>query len=1090
MVDYILGSPPVLVSGGVTAKWAESWHAEVIVTPLIGGGVETNITELPVTGTVVVAGSFAFDLKGTVESAVGVYGGIGEANFQGNNVVEVGTSLTGAWSIAAVLPDPTVLVTPRLMQTFPLLDVDIAASGDSPTVLATSVVTDVDIGLYGLRKSPPIVYFNGSNFLAHTASDSYLNGGTAFSCAVVFDPEAVHVGTTGTVIAKHNPTDTQAGWRVEWNATTGECTVRICTSLDGTTDLVERTTNVGTDAAGVVGIRKRTVLVFTYTSTGPALNLYVDGSSSQGTQNPTGSPGAMASNTEPFSMGCEEPSNDGANFWNGAISLVAAWDAVLSSGDVAKITSEGNLHEDVVTANLRVAWLPEDIESNETNDRFSQWFDSEQSYRLEIGLAGNTPWIIPGDVSKPFLKRNEWNVDFSDVSDSEVRVQNLNSTRVLSSDSYPSRRLYNVTHTNPNVADVDDWRTGPGDLTIVIIGFKPSGTNTVIFFECYHLELRFDRLTQTLEATIGADNAGSGNPNAILTFTTSAFAPGENRNFNLAFRYNCVDDSADLYINGALYVDPSSAGTNDYQDRTGIVFLDDCDYMAAVAVPACLSIAQIEQIFYGYQQAVHSSGIIGDDDYPERFRYVPPADAGRCRIPADYGTREWTAPDSEPTAAPIRVSTGTCSLSDVPDDGDQFRIDDGTNAAVTFEFDDNASVMETDVMRRVVIAAGDVYTTLTNLKNAINNAPALDIAATHLPLSNDVRVAATRGSYDSEGTTNNAITTPVNGSGNLSATGLEDGTAIEWNRIPHRAMLAPSVLDSFEISDFPYSDSPYVVMEPEDDSGGTPGGTIYGDPLPTIVSVVVSATGHNVTATGNAGPTDAGPVISWWEVELVDGSTEVVCQADYYDQGTFSVNRNQIDTFTIPYGQNWKDKRIRFVVQAVLDGSQVWRSLWFRMEDDGFDNGETETITIPGAETEAPPSVEDLTVTITESLFLLREEEAAARVTIRVAEDSRYKLTAVFRDADRDDGPEFDVMSVLDDFYSVGEDFQIHRVRERDLGFLDRLAVEFYGPGNESLWWVIAYANAIEDPEIMEVGSALVIPSRDRVRQFVARRPS
>ena len=74
--------------------------------------------------------------------------------------------------------------------------------------------------------------------------------------------------------------------------------------------------------------------------------------------------------------------------------------------------------------------------------------------------------------------------------------QNLSSTRVLSS-THPIRRLYNVVHTNPNIADGSNWRRFKGDLTLIVRGYKTVGTNVVTLFECYGLFLAFDRPSQT-----------------------------------------------------------------------------------------------------------------------------------------------------------------------------------------------------------------------------------------------------------------------------------------------------------------------------------------------------------------------------------------------------------------------------------------------------------------------------------------------------------------------------------------------------------------------------------------------------------------
>ena len=112
---------------------------------------------------------------------------------------------------------------------------------------------------------------------------------------------------------------------------------------------------------------------------------------------------------------------------------------------------------------------------------------------------------------------------------------------------------------------------------------------------------------------------------------------------------------------------------------------------------------------------------------------------------------------------------GTLILGGQPTDGDQFLIGDGS-ANVTFEFDSNASVVETNVLRRVVIGA-TLSDTLTNLFNAVNNAPGFNITA--LSISGGNTVNLTNDNYGVAG--NVAITEPVNVSTFLSDTGMAGG---------------------------------------------------------------------------------------------------------------------------------------------------------------------------------------------------------------------------------------------------------------------------------------------------------------------------
>ncbi len=106
--------------------------------------------------------------------------------------------------------------------------------------------------------------------------------------------------------------------------------------------------------------------------------------------------------------------------------------------------------------------------------------------------------------------------------------------------------------------------------------------------------------------------------------------------------------------------------------------------------------------------------------------------------------------------------------------------------------------------------------------------------------------------------------------------------------------------------------------------------------------------------------------------------------------------------------------------------------------------------------------------------------------TIGIAAGSRYKDTPLY--AAPDGQPEFALMEPPVEFATEQEVFQIHRVARNEIGFLDLLAVKYYGQGQEDLWWTIAWANGIVDPEKdMAVGQVLVIPARSTVLDFVSR---
>lgn len=802
----------------------------------------------------------------------------------------------------------------------------------------------------GLLRSPALVHFDGTNFIKRSVGsgtgDNDLHGQAAFTAAIVFDPELIHLGQSCTVVAKDNGS-TQRAWRVEWDATTGNATVTVCASANGTNRSSRTTTAV---------IRTRSILAFTWDSTN--LHLYVNGTLGEGAQTDVGTPGAMATCTEPLSFGAHNPSGGGTNPMKGAVYMLAVFNVALSGVNVAKIGADCSMTEDIRTsANLRVIWHPDQVASNLTHAQFYTWVDQKYGLGLFPGFVsgGNLPDIIPSSPLGPRCRRNIWDINFVDTG---VRPQNLTSTYALSS-SQPIRRLYTGAATVPNVAAGSNWRRFKNDVTILLSAYKQIGTTTVVVARCYGFELLYNQITFTLFANVGVDVSAT-LQNTRYTFPIGGIPGfGEGQTVTAVVRYNSSADRVDVIVNGVTLQGATSA-TNSFSNGTGLTLSDQLDYIRAVALPASLSDSSVADIFNAFNPAGDS---FNDGQY---YRSLPNGfQDGLSQLYPNYFYEFPTNPDPPP------------------------------------------------------------------------------------------------------------------------AIGLP-----EFDSVPMNEILLPSLLDGTEYLQFPYVDEPYPVREGETLQAGTEVDVIYGDPLPSVVSVTTTVT-HQVTAIANAGPTDAGQVISWWEIEYEDGNDETFIQIDYNLDNDFSTNRTQTDTFTIPLGLDYRLKRIRFVIQAVADAAQIWKSLYIRLpNDDAFDNNPPDTVIVPGPEIPSPPTAGDLEITLTQQALILKKAQARASLTLQIAANSRYKLTRPFIDSALDRGVEFELMSVLDDFYQAGSEFKIHRVRKVDIGFLDRLAVDYFGAGNESLWWAIAYSNAIVDPERdMVVGQALVIPSRDAIQSFLSRRP-
>lgn len=110
----------------------------------------------------------------------------------------------------------------------------------------------------------------------------------------------------------------------------------------------------------------------------------------------------------------------------------------------------------------------------------------------------------------------------------------------------------------------------------------------------------------------------------------------------------------------------------------------------------------------------------------------------------------------------------------------------------------------------------------------------------------------------------------------------------------------------------------------------------------------------------------------------------------------------------------------------------------------------------------------------------------AGQQFVDVLTSSRYKDTRVY--GTEQFGPVFALMELPQEFTESREDETTHVVKRTDIGFLDQLAVRYYGPGFEKLAWTIALLNRIIDPdEDMFVNQVLRIPSRRTVLEFQSR---
>jgi hypothetical protein len=1094
--------------------------------------------------------------------------------------------------------------------------------------------------------SPPYVAFNGTpDYIYHpTVTDGDLRGGANFSCVVVFDPEYVNNPNTGTgtLVGKHDPGGTDHGWFVEYDETTGFINVTVSSNAAGS-NRAERSTDT-TD------IRVRTVFVFTWDST--SLELYVAGSSEQGAQTDTGTPGAMVASTAQFALGAHDTLGTATNFYRGAIHCVYLFDDVLTSGEVGTIDQSGMLPAALIDGNLVVAWRPDEIRGQVSGFELTKWLDNIGSRDLVRSAAGLI--CFPGIVEHARFRADDWNMDFANSEIAGVSLdQNLASTYVLSTSSTNSVEdggfrewVVSTGEAPPEISS--GYRDNGNDITIIWgVRFDDTSAADPVFLTYRNFQILYDSGTRDLWLYEDTGASTTRHEYGIDVPGMEAAVP-DGPGTVFAFRYNSQLDQFTLFINGTKMVETGTTVTGPNLAGTGILFCDDshwaavnpsslqADRRAAFVFGACLPDSLLFRVLnnlapevFGWPsddrfplgvffRAIQRVAPAPDLDYGHNFIVYPFVDSFEERdtatppasrylaYPTGSGTVELTgqpldgeqftisdgtttltfeieisggitgdvsvnlggsvsatltniqtainasalditagapflfSPDGGPSIGYVRLTqddlndgelpltvvdtkytipggqiratgpyrvygpVGSVGLLDgQPNDGDQFSITDGTTTVV-FEFDSGGGVGPGNT---TVTIAGTNVLTMDNLVTAIN-ASALTITAAPTESFNRFEItaidavqtqlthAASTDRTDYANRTEGPILIPVNVSGNLVATpNLAQPRTFEESLPSHVSNIVYGSLDS-QI-EAPYVTNPYAVLEPEDLTTGGGGLPPFINPAPVILSVTENGD-FIVTAIAEAGPTDAGDVRSWWEIELVSGDPQFNLRIDEQDNN-FSIFKSQADTFPIPTGQNWEDLRIRFVIQSQLDPDQVWFSLYTRMTGEGFNNGETEVIILPGVGApEAPPTIE-LEISTEAQAFVVEEEEAGAARQLSLSNRSRYKLTRIFintavdpRIDDRnEDGLEFGLLSVLDDFLDLGTNVRTHTITSADRGFLDAVAVKFYGAGFEDFWWVIAYANNILDPDAeMFVGQQLKIPSREVVTSFLARKPA
>jgi len=1170
--DQLLQPGPLVVPAvllGEVRQTVYNLRGETIATPLLLGGVLQGIQSL-LTSAVAVEGTWAHRWSSHTP-VIGLADLEAEASFvrlgdtDPNDqlpAVQFGRVISAAEMPGAFTTNLSISgnvdITPKLPQSFNFNDL-----GDSPVVLGTALLLG-SFNLTGARRSPPFALFDGSNYLQRASSDSILNPTSAFTVSVTFDPELIEPGQNCVVVAKNNQTDTQAGWKVTYVVATGIVTFTVYGAADGSISISRPTSTA---------IRVRSRLTALVSAAG-AITLYVNGSTNQGTQSDVGTWVAPNASTEPFSMACDEPSNDGTNRMKGAIYDFAFWSSELSGADAALLLPEGTIADGVDLTDLEVYWNSDNLQAAPTNGTFSGWDDDIAALSLATGNpsgyrkiyclvreAGVTP------DRPPLLFTHTYDSLLADRA-APLPDQTLTTTHRLSTDT--RWRLWSAGSVTPQIPGI--FRQYRNDSTITVILARVSGANTIVLAKFYGLRIEWQS-TNSFFVISGDDNVGSTNErhDYAVALPNGRVEPTEHAVPNasvvvVTLRFNAFTKELDVFFNGTRNpLVTKLTSQSSFERSTGLLMADFGDWRFASFIPACLSDAQVVQMLSAFQPisfgnfpkpgvehympvpyllvrtCVMFPFLDDQDEEPiplasssttvsGRFEYaygggpqpgsvtihVPRSIGGVMRYD-DNGLGAFVAQAGSQPVSTSSISylgtfaTGSVSFAGQPADGNTVTLVSADGFwPVTFEFDTGSAVTGGNFRVAVGATATD---TASNLRAAIALNPLLGISAggsgTTVTLQHGTRrvpadpVVAVVGANLSKvdfagGVWPGTWTITITGGGDQFSTTVQGTSSYFW--LSHGLNPVPALIpfDKIEVlltqvySDITvasahlFADAPYIIKDgfDEDEIGG--GTTAFLDPNPVIVTVTADAA-HVVRATVNAGPTNAGPVITWWEIELVSGSTEVMVKADFFLANSFSVNRNHIDTFPIPPGQDWNEKRIRFAIQAIADGDQIWRSLFFRMLGDNFDNAPPQIIVVPGTPSTPDVSAEDLLTTEErERLVIARRARRPAPITPQ-PENSRYKTTKVY---EGERGRELGLMEVLPDLSIIGGEFRTYVVRSLDIGFLDRIAVLFFGAGYEWAWWAIAYVNNMVDPDQeMFVGQRLTIPPREALQRFLSRAP-
>jgi len=739
--------------------------------------------------------------------------------------------------------------------------------------------------------SPSLILLTGQNYLRAGAAGVNLDGGSALSVAVVFDPHLLGSDQDGTIVAKHNPGDSQFGWVLSYNSVTGFVTATIYDDAAGSNSISRVST---------IELTRRSVVAFTFNLTPGDIHLFVDGVNADGTQ--TGSITTIASNTERLAFFADSTNNVAQNPCKGGLYYVAIWRVTLTGGEVATIQPDGLTPGPLsgggysLVANFIAPNIQQDPDGH-----FGAWVDTVASLTMTgFAVAGATPYC---NLEGPglLLLTNAW--DYSLVDTGNPGGSGLTSTYSVA----PPFRLWAPAATEPQRAT--GYRQHLNDITVLIRARKVIGTTQAVLIRLHSLLLEYDLASEEMFLILGDDITAT-NQNQRISFGFGLF-PIEGVTADIVLRVNAADKTADLFIGGTMY-SQSIAATNANETTDGIFFATNTDFVLASVVPACLSDAAVAQLIAGNQSNAYSIGF-----EPIHLGYISYLTIAYPLIDVLGDVPVAVDPDLIPYIVAQFWSPGLESIHLGYTNSPYPVIDSAKNL-----FQDPNPVIDSvtvDTNHHVtgLASAGPTDAYLTYSYWEIELDPGVSIIVIDKEVSTQFFAGRTQ--------ITNYWDVP---NGSL------------WNGLRIRFVIQ-AVDDSAQI----WYSAWQTLNDPNfnNRSGGDSSVGTYTDPLSSVQSVSVDNL-HNVTAVAMSGPilpAGSTATLHYWEVEMDTGA--VFASGAMAVDGQISTSRVQIvDHFKVPVGEVWNCRRARFVVRIEDEAKRhpplIFYSAWYRLQDPHFNN--------------------------------------------------------------------------------------------------------------------------------------------------------